>query len=162
MNAIVVASTAAILAATATYAHGTRPSDPLQPAGTLTCTTRSTAGLVFGHTPVADCTFVSSRGGLKQSYVALFSPLRRPRDAAAAETVRWEVMTRDGFSRPGMVSGSFQALADQPEISQAAGASVRGVPVTLRLVGHSGQRIAHFALATPRIAFAAATEALVR
>ncbi|MGX7706549.1 DUF992 domain-containing protein [Methylobacterium sp. Gmos1] len=161
MNAIVVASTAAILAATATYAHGARPQDPLQPAGTLTCTTRATAGLVFGRTPVADCTFVSSRGGYTQSYVALFSPPRRQRDAAV-ETVRWEVMTRAGFSRPGMVSGAFQALAEQPEISQAAGAAVRGVPVTLRLVSHSGQRVATFALATPRIAFAAATDALVR
>lgn len=162
MNAIVVASTAAILAATATYAHGTRPADPLQPAGTLTCTTRPTAGLVFGRTTVADCTFMSSRGGLKQSYVALFSPPRHLRATAAAETVRWEVMTRDGFSRPGMVSGAFQALAERPEISKATGAAVRGVPVTLRLVSHSGQRVATFALATPRIAFAAATDALVR
>jgi hypothetical protein len=162
MQAIVVAFTAAILAGSATYAHGTRSTDLLQPAGTLTCTTRSTASLVFGHAPVADCTFVSSRGGFSQSYVALFSPLRRPRDAAPAETVRWEVMTRDGFSRPGMISGAFQARSDQPEISTAAGASAKGVPVALRLASHSGQRVAHFALATPRIAFAAATDALVR
>ena len=87
---------------------------------------------------------------------------RRPRDASIAETVRWEVMTRDGFSRPGMIGGSFQALADRPEISTAAGATAKGVPVTLKLVSHSGQRVANFALATPRIAFAAATEALVR
>lgn len=156
MNAIAVAFTAAILAGGAAYAHGSRSTEPLQPAGTLTCTTRPEASLVFGQTPVADCTFVSSRGGFRQSYVALFSPLRRGREAAAPETVRWDVMTRDGFSRPGMIGGAFQALADRPEISTAAGASVRGVPVTLRLVGHTGQRVATFALATPRIAFAAA------
>jgi hypothetical protein len=162
MHAIAIAFTAAILAGTATYAHGTRPTEGLQPAGTLTCTTRSTAGLVFGTMPVADCTFVSGRGGFTQSYAALFSPLRRPRDAVPAETIRWEVMTRDGFSRPGMIGGSFQALADRPEISTAAKEAVKGVPVTLRLVGHSGQRVANFALATPRLAFAAATEALAR
>ncbi len=162
MNAIVVASTAAILAGTATYAHGTRSTEMVQTAGTMTRTTRSTTVLVFGHIPVADCTFVSRRGGFTQSSIALFSPLRRPRDSGAAETVRWDVMTRDGFSRPGMVSGSFHARADQPEISTAAGAAVEGVAVTRRLVGHSGQRVATFALATPRIAFGAATEALAR
>lgn len=173
MNAIAISFTAAILAGGAAYAHGSRSVAQQLSAGRLTCTTRPEAGLVFGHTPVADCTFVSSRGGFRQSYAALLSPQRRPRDASVAETIRWDVLTRNGDSRPGMIGGTFTASADRPGISVAAGEVVAGgmaaggmvalgVPVTLKLVGHSGQRIASFALATPRVAFAAATDTLVR
>ncbi|MEH3144172.1 MAG: DUF992 domain-containing protein [Methylobacterium frigidaeris] len=163
MNAIAVAFVAAVLAGGVAYAHSSRSAESLQPAGTLSCTTRTDLSLVFGNTPVADCTFVSGDEGFRQDYVALFAPLRRLRDTSAAETMRWEVMTRDGVSQPGMISGSFEARADQPELSTPAGASAsERVPVSLKLVSHSGQRIVNFALGTPRIAFAMATENPVR
>ncbi len=123
MNAIAIAVTAAVVAGSAAFAHGSRPAPPQKRAGTLTCTTRATAGLVFGLTPVADCTFVASRGGFRQSYVALFSPAHRVRDTSVPETIRWDVITKDGFSRPGMLGGAFDTLTDRPEISRLSGAT---------------------------------------
>ncbi|GJD51231.1 hypothetical protein OPKNFCMD_3983 [Methylobacterium crusticola] len=163
MNAIAVAFTAAVLAGGAAYAHETLTRTPSRQAGTLTCTTKPDLSLVFGRTPVADCTFVSDRGDFKQTYAAMLSPVRRTRDVTVAETMTWSVMTADGFSRPSMISGPFTALADHPDIVTAKGARDAGTgPVSLRLVSHSGQRVANFALGNPRIDFAAVGTSLAR
>ncbi|GJD48277.1 hypothetical protein OPKNFCMD_0994 [Methylobacterium crusticola] len=163
MHAVAAALTAAVLAAGAAYAHETLTRTPRQQAGTLTCTTRPDLSLVFGRIPVADCTFVADRGGFRQSYAAMLSPVRRTREVAVAETMTWSVMTADGFSRPSMIGGAFLALADAPEIIAPPRArDGKAGAVTLRLVSHSGQRVAKFALGTPRVDFAAIGTQLTR
>jgi hypothetical protein len=72
MRTIAIAFSAAVLAAGAAYAHGSLSSQPAQQtAGTLTCITKPEASLIFGRTPVADCTFVAERGGFRQTYAAV-------------------------------------------------------------------------------------------
>ncbi|MEH3146494.1 MAG: DUF992 domain-containing protein [Methylobacterium frigidaeris] len=114
MRPLAVASAAALLAATAAgYALARPDARPeLRTAGTLTCTTNPNLRLVLGHTGGATCTFVSSRGDLRQTYGALFSQARAPGEPTAA-TVSWQVLTADGSSRPGLLDGLFDGGAGQ-------------------------------------------------
>ncbi|ACA17758.1 hypothetical protein M446_3361 [Methylobacterium sp. 4-46] len=163
MRSIAIALAAGALAAGAAYAHSSLSSAALQQAGTLTCTTQPNVTLVFGRTPVAECTFVADRGGFKQTYMAMFSPVRRKGDLSTAETMTWRVMTKDGYSRPSMLTGAFAAQADRPEIiSSGESTSLKRGPISLKLVSHSGQRVINFALNNPQVAFAASTESLTR
>ncbi|MFE1603267.1 DUF992 domain-containing protein [Methylobacterium sp. ID0610] len=163
MRSVVIALTAGALAAGAAYAQSTLSSASLQEAGTLTCTTKPELTLIFGKTPVAECKFVSDRGGFKQTYMAMFSPVRHRWDLSTAETMTWRVMTKDGFGRPSMLSGSFIAQTDQPEISTPKDSgSLKSKPIRLMLVSHSGQRVLNFALNNSRVQLAALAESLTR
>lgn len=164
MRTLTIAFTAALLAAGAAYARGNLGEAPTQQAaGTLTCTTKPEASLIFGRTPVADCTFVADRGGFRQSYVAMFTRIGRSESLERGQTVRWRVLTRDGFARPGMLVGLFTAPGDG---SQGSGAralpELAGRTASLRLLSHSGQSTANFAVVHPRIDFAAAQAGMTR
>lgn len=161
MRAIAIAFSAAMLAAGAAYAHGslTEAPDP-QSAGTLTCITKPDVSLIFGRTPIADCTFVSERGNFRQSYVAMFS---RATHVDTAQKVSWRVLTKDGFARPGMLSDLFTVPVSQSESAKAPTApEMMGRAATLQLLSHSGQTSAKFALSQPRIALAATEPDLIR
>jgi hypothetical protein len=66
--------------------------------------------------------------------------------------VIWQVLTKDGFARPGMLADSVTA----PQGEAAAEPELVGRTATLRLLSHSGQSSATFALAQPRVQLAAA------
>jgi hypothetical protein len=153
MRSLTLAFTAGILAAGAAGAHGLGAAPAIQrAAGTLTCVTKPEATLVFGRTPVAACVFTAERGGLRQSYAAVFSPAAGTAELETAQTVIWQVLTKDGFARPGMLADSFTA----PQGEAAAEPELVGRTATLRLLSHSGQSSATFALAQPRVQLAAA------
>jgi hypothetical protein len=163
MHVLTIAFSAAILAAGATYAQGSRSALPTQQtAGILTCTTKPEASLVFGNTPVAECTFVADRGSFKQTYLALFSRMDRPQAEPKAQTVKWQVMTKDGFARPGMLSGLFNTPASGEHDNYRSMPDLTGHGASLKLLSHSGTGTAKFAVSTPRIRLAAATEGLTR
>jgi hypothetical protein len=159
MRSFTLALTASILAAGVTYAHGLG-SEPAaqQTAGILTCVTKPEATLVFGRTPVADCTFVAERGGYRQGYLAVFSRAATAAELETAQKVSWRVITKDGFARPGMLADSFTAPQDQfstkPELV--------GSMASPQLLSHSGQSSAKFALAQPRVQLAAAQQGMTR
>ena len=71
MRSIAAALIGIALAAGASYAHTNRTDASGQEAGTPTCVTKPEPGLVFGRSPVADCSFVAARGGVRQDYRAL-------------------------------------------------------------------------------------------
>ena len=153
MRTIAIAFSAALLAAGAAYAHGSLTEAPAQTAGTLTCITKPEVSLIFGRTPIADCTFVSERGNFRQNYVAMFS---RAAHVDTAQKVTWRVLTKDGFVRPGMLSDLFSVPVTQSESAQTrATPEMVGRNATLQLLSHSGQTSAKFALSQPRIALAA-------
>ncbi|KAB1071640.1 DUF992 domain-containing protein [Methylobacterium planeticum] len=164
MRSIAIAFSAAVLAAGAALAHGNL-SEPAaqQIAGTLTCITRPEASLVFGRTPVADCTFVAERGGFRQSYAAVLTRVGQGREVETAHRITWRVLTKDGFARPGMLSDFFTVPPSQPE-----SAGMRALPemvgraASLRLLSHSGQASAKFAHGHPRMVLAAAQSGLSR
>ena len=159
MRRLTLAFTAGILAAGAAAAHGLGSEAPAQQtAGILTCVTKPEASLVFGRTPVADCTFAAERGGFRQSYVAVFSPAATVAELETAQKVTWRVLTKDGFARPGMLADKFTAAQDRT----AAKPELVGRAATLRLLSHSGQSSAKFALAQPRVQLAAAQPGMTR
>lgn len=159
MRSFTVAIASALLAAGAAYAHGLGAEPAArQSAGLLTCTTKPEATLVFGRTPVADCTFVAERGGARQSYAALFSRAATTAELEAAQTVTWQVLTEDGLARPGLLADLFTA----PQNPSAGRPELVGRGASLRLVSHSGQTSAKFALAQPRIQLAATERSTAR
>ncbi|MBB2963715.1 DUF992 domain-containing protein [Methylobacterium sp. R2-1] len=159
MRSLTLAFTVGILAAGAAYAHGLGSESPAQQtAGILTCVTKPEASLVFGRTPVADCTFAAERGGFRQSYVAVFSPAATTAELETAQKVTWRVLTKGGFSRPGMLADNFTAPQSQP----AAKPELVGRTAILQLLSHSGQSSAKFALAQPRVQLAAAEPGMTR
>ncbi|MEA1832347.1 DUF992 domain-containing protein [Methylobacterium durans] len=164
MRTLTIAFTAAVLAAGAAYARGSITEAPnQQAAGTLTCTTKPDASLIFGRTPIAACTFVSDRGSFRQSYLAMFTRVGRGESVERAQTVKWRVMTRDGFARPGMLVGLFTAPGNEAHASEARQVpELAGRTARLRLLSHSGQTAANFALVHPRIDFAATETSMTR
>lgn len=159
MRAIAIALAAGFLTGGAVYAHGTlTPAQAQRSAGTLSCTTKPELSLVFGATPVADCTFVSDRGS-RQSYVAMFHRATQKQVSDAAETVTWRVVTKDGADRPGMLSGTFTApTGDAAAVLAPSDApELMGQKASLKLVAHSGQAGASFSMSYPRIALVSNT-----
>ena len=164
MRSIVFAFSAAVLAAGAAYAHGSLTEAPTRhTAGILTCITKPEASLVFGRTPVAECTFVAERGGFRQTYGAMFSRVLHAQDTQTAQKIVWRVLTKDGFARPGMLSDFFMVSSGQPEaINTRAAPAMVGRSASLHLISHSGQRSAKFALSQPGIALSAVETSLTR
>lgn len=160
MRSLSIAFTAAIFAAGAAYAHGITTEPAAQEtAGTLTCTTKPAATLVFGRTPVADCTFVAVRGGFRQQYVALFTQAAATQaELETAQRVTWRVVNKDGFARPGMLTDLFAVSPGQ----RNAQPEMVGRAASLRLLSHSGQAVAKFVLAQPRVQLAAAHSGMMR
>jgi len=66
MRSIAAALIGIALAAGASYAHTNRTDASGREAGTPTCATKPGPGLVFGRSPVADCSFVAERGGVRE------------------------------------------------------------------------------------------------
>jgi hypothetical protein len=159
MRAFILAITTGILVAGAAYAHGLG-SEPTaqQTAGILTCVTKPEATLVFGRTPVADCTFVAESGGYRQSYLAVFSRAATLAELETTQRVAWRVMTKDGFARPGMLADDFTA----PQEQATDRPTLFGRTASLQLLSHSGQSSAKFALAQPRVQLAAARQGRTR
>lgn len=144
MRAIAVALTAALLAGGAALAHGRTTADAPRSVGTMTCHVRGDVSLVFGRSPVADCTFVSDRDGLTQSYAAIFG---RGRDVPKAQTLTWRVGADDGIVRADMLNGRFALTADAAALAKAGGA----VTLTPMRVGAQARP----ALDRPTVEFAA-------
>ncbi|GJE61511.1 DUF992 domain-containing protein [Methylobacterium trifolii] len=163
MRAILIALSAAALAAGAAYGHAVQPEAPTIQAGTLTCTTRPEASLVLGLMPAADCRFVADRGGFAQDYEAVFSPGAFGGAVDRVETAAWRVLTRDGFGRPGMLTGFFaqsgEAMLARPGDRPAPTLSGRAVSLQ-RLSGSAP--LGASAQATPQVAFAAVRPGLTR
>jgi hypothetical protein len=118
MRSTVVALTAALVAGGAAFAHG-RTDAPGRTVGTMTCHVRGDVSLVFGRSPVADCTFVSDRDGLSQSYAAIFA---RGRDVPKAQTVTWRVGAEGGVVRADMLDGRFALASDAVSLAKSGGA----------------------------------------
>jgi hypothetical protein len=164
MRTIAIAFSAGVLAAGAAYAHGSLSVQPAQQtAGILTCITKPEASLIFGRTPVADCTFVAERGGFRQTYAAVLTRVGQVREVETAQRITWRVLTKDGFARPGMLSDFFTVPPSQPEIAGVpAVPEMVGKAASLQLLSHSGQTSAKFALGHPRMVLAAAQYSLSR
>ena len=134
----------------------TMPSGVPSPAGTLTCTTRPEASLVFGLTPVADCTYVSDDGATREGYAAMLGRVPGQREVAS-ETVRWRVETADEASRAGMLAGPFA-----PAPTGDAAPVLRNRGVDLHVLTSSRRSAAIFALQQPRVDLVAMKVASVR
>ncbi len=154
MRAILIATVAGVLAADAATAHnnlgrnmGQAPRE--QAVGVLTCTTKPELCLVFGTTPVADCTFGAYRGGFRQSYVALLQAEAAEPVTDRARTATWRVMNHDGFARPGMRDGVFARRGAEARPG-LAGRRASLVPLTQSAATDTG-RVAR----TPDMALAA-------
>ncbi len=154
MRSIAAALVGIALAAGASYAHTNRTDASGQVAGTLTCVTKPELSLVFGRSPVADCSFVAERGGVRQDYRALL-PAGPAADVGAVQRIVWRVLTRDEVIRPAMLGGAFRSVLTDADRPRLAGRSA-----DLELVSHSRRSIASFAHGHTRIDLAAVEDGI--
>lgn len=144
------------LGATAAQANLTLPVD--QEIGTLTCQTRAPAR-ALGTTPVADCSFVSDRDGVSQSFVAVLGKRVQGEGKGAGKgagktdgkllstKLSWRVVTRRGVERPGLIAGAYADPTEWQVAPQkgSARATLVGQTASLKLEAPAGQDAAKLA-----------------
>ncbi len=140
------------LAAGATYAQADLAHSPERVAGTLTCVTRPDLSLVFGRSPVADCTFESQTGGFRQDYQALLPEKGSAGEIERADRIVLRVWTHNDARSHARLDGAFRASSTGESRTAVRFA---GDGTQLELVSHSSRTKTAFAHTHDRIDLAA-------
>jgi hypothetical protein len=156
----------ATLAASVAEARPLNKPAPLRPAGTLTCVTDPSLGLIVGSTRAATCTYASNYGRFSQVYAGRLSRVGFDVGLTSGQMISWRISTPGGRSRSNMLNGLYSGSSAEATLLVGPGSQFvfneRGDRILIEPIGHTGQAGFGLAFGASALELSATSYALLR